>query len=95
MPCSRQILQPIKCVQDIVCWVLVLSVLCCQDRIDAIVQQAERFVAANHFDSEAIVSKQQALVERYENLQVRVLKLPELNSIGGSSRVRWLSAKPS
>lgn len=41
-----------------------------KDRIDAIVQQAERFVAANHFDSEAIVSKQQALVARYENLQV-------------------------
>ena len=41
-----------------------------QDRIDAVVQQAERFVTAGHFDSEAIVSKQQALVARYENLQV-------------------------
>ena len=70
IPCSKQILQPIKCVQEIVYYALVLTVSYCQDRIDTIVQQAERFVAANHFDSEAIVSKQQALVERYENLQV-------------------------
>ena len=46
-----------------------------QDRIDAIVQQAERFVADNHFDSEAIVLKQQALVARYENLQVLIYKM--------------------
>lgn len=43
----------------------------CQDRIDSIVQQAEGFVSENHFDSEAIISKQQALVTRYENVQVR------------------------
>ncbi|XP_065916481.1 spectrin alpha chain, non-erythrocytic 1-like [Dysidea avara] len=40
-----------------------------QDRIDSIVQQAEGFVSENHFDSDAIVSKQQALVTRYENVQ--------------------------
>jgi len=36
------------------------------------VQQAEGFVSENHFDSDAIVSKQQALVMRYENVQVRI-----------------------
>ena len=42
-----------------------------QEQIDSLSTQAEGFVDAGHFDSDAIQERQQVLVARYGRLQVR------------------------
>lgn len=40
------------------------------EQIDSLTTQARKFVHSGHFDADGIQEKQQALVERYEKLQV-------------------------
>ena len=42
-----------------------------QEQIDSLSSEAEAFMAADHFDSRTIASTLEALVERYQWLQVR------------------------
>ena len=45
------------------------------DQIDSVSSQANQFIADGHFDSDAIQQKRDALVLRYERLQVNRLTL--------------------
>eukprot|EP00117_Sycon_ciliatum_P010415 scpid4432/ scgid12327/ Spectrin alpha chain, brain; Alpha-II spectrin; Fodrin alpha chain; Spectrin, non-erythroid alpha chain len=45
-----------------------------KDRIDAVDQQAEKFIADNHFDADAIKAKRDALTARYAALQSPMAK---------------------
>ena len=42
-----------------------------KDQIDALLSQASQFIDEGHFDAEGIKKKKEALIQRYERLQVR------------------------
>ena len=42
-----------------------------KDQIDTLLSQASQFIDEGHFDAEGIRKKKEALVERYERLNVR------------------------
>ena len=62
------------------------DVLVHQEQIDSLSSQAQQFIKAGHFDSEAISERQQALEGRYQGLKVG----RQCGFTGGPATLVWV-----